>query len=621
MPRRAGERWCSDSRAKFTVGLDGEGSGRKPHRYTLLAWSNADGSRTEHIADGKGLATWRCLEFLLAIPPDARTFGFYLQYDWTMILKDLPNASLYALFRPQLRKLPKSEGGGFSDVRWRHYRLHFLAGMMRIKRGSKVITVWDVGRFYQCAFVKALDTWDIGTQAERELVKKMKLRRSKFRAKDAPKILKYCLLECKLLADGVDKLNAAHTKAGLKLRSWHGPGSTASLMLKAMRIDKIRGEQPPEVTDAALRAFFGGRFENDETGLIQGPIEGWDIISAYPAELALLPCLEHGRWEYTKRERDLDKCRHACVRYTLGPYPASSLPKRWGPLPCRMKDGTIVFPESGSTGWTWLKEYKAARAAWPQVRFEGAWLLRSDCNCQPFKRIEEWFHERLRVGKNTGVGLTFKLGYNSGYGKLVQQVGDPPFRCMIWGGMVTSGCRARILNALTDDVIAIATDGIYSKKPLPLTPKEELGGWERKEYDSIVLVRPGIYWTDPDEQEYKAVRARGLPRKSVSEGKQVVLDAIEKRLEYANLPDIEQFGGAMACVYVTQYGRFMRADRYGQWYRRPARIGLDPKPKRRPDYGLWTLPNVESAPYRSKVLSPDAKALKNSAELAWGNRG
>jgi len=600
------------------VGLDGEGLGRDPHRYTLLAWSDGSGKRKAFIERSGGLSTKACLDFLTSMPEDVKPFGFYLQYDWTMMLHDLPNEDIFRLFRPSIRKLPKEDGGGFSYVCWQDFALHYLAGMMRIRKGQhQAITVWDVGRFYQCTFQQALKNWDVGSERERRRIDGMKLRRSSFSKNDRKQIREYCLTECRLLAQMVKKLNEAHEQAGLKLRSWHGPGSTAGVALKRWGIGKKRGELPIAVEHAVRCAFFGGRFEHSLQGIVEGPIYGRDIVSAYPAQCVDLPCLEHARWEKTQKEGKAIRAEHALVLYSLrDPARRKRSRRRWGPLPCRLRDGTILFPHSGATGWVWRTEYLAAQA-WSQVQFKEAWLLQSDCGCQPFRDVARLFAERNRVGRKTGVGLTLKLAINSIYGKLAQSVGSPPFRSQAWAGMITSGTRAQLLGPIAkhdDAILGVATDGIYSREKIDVPCGDALGEWEPSEYEKITLVRPGIYWTE------SSVRARGIGRGNLSANQKTIELALERGDKGVELPPIDQFGGALSTVYMTSKGELRRSERFGQWFKRPVKITLDPRPKRTDNYDLWNLPGIESEPYRSHQVSVDAKKLKKLAELAWGNR-
>lgn len=595
----------------FTIGIDGEGAGSAPHRYTLLAWSDATGERTAHVADAAGLSTRACLRFLVDIPSAAKVYGYYLGYDWTKILTDLPERDIYLLMRPELRARPKDEGGGFSPIWFKGYQLHWLGGMMRVRRGDKSVTVWDVGKFYQSSFVVALTDGDIGTPEERADIKAMKDKRAEFETENPDVVREYCLLECKLLARLVEQLNAAHGQAGLPLRTWYGPGSAASVALKRMGIASKRGELPDAMRLPVACGFFGGRFEHATIGRVSGPIYGYDVVGAYPAQLVRLPCLEHARWRYTTDERDIRKAEQALVAFELA---ATRSERAWGPLPIRLPNSSIIFPSMGASGWCWLEEYRAARA-WPQVRFVGAYVLERECDCTPFALISELYETRQRVGRKSAVGGALKRTYNSCYGQLARVVGGGgPFRCQVWAGMITSNTRAQLLGPIAkadDAILAVATDGIYSRKALALDVGERLGQWEAGEpTDDITLIRPGIYWSGG------TVRSRGLPRKSISKHQGAILRALEAGASEAKLPPVTQFGGMGACVYRTPGGKLKRAPRYGEWYERPARISFDPRPKRRPDWGLWELPDVDSRPYAPGLVSPDALLLRVAELLA-----
>lgn len=598
---------------RYVVGIDGEGCGRKPHRYTLLAWSDRDGKRAAHVEDSNGLGTKDCLEFICAIPRAARPYGYYLGYDWTMILADLPDRDIYRLLRPELRTL-RGEGGNFSKVAWGDFRLHYLAGMMRVRnlKTRRTVTVWDVGKFFQSSFVEALRKWQIAAPVDR--IEGMKARRSKFSAKERNAIREYCLDECRALAGLVESLNSAHAKAGLPLRQWYGPGSSASIALNQLGIKKKRGEHPPEVLDAASRAFFGGRFEHRAIGTFEGPIHGYDLVSAYPAATRDLPCLEHAHWRHTVRERDLDSSKQALVRYALVPTKREGF---WGSLPCRLPNGTILFPRSGSSGWCYAEEFRAAREHWPNVEFLEAWILESSCKCRPFARVEQWFAERKRIGKE-GRGIVLKLVLNSIYGKLAQLLGiAPPFACRLWAGMITSMTRAGLLRAIAQNpeaVLCTATDGIYATRRLKLDIGSDLGQWEHKQVDRITLVRPGIYWTD------ETVRARGIGRGALpQEQRDAILEALENGADKVLLPPVTRFGGGKAGVYRVG-DKYKRSARYGEWYEQPCRVSFDPRPKRGPGFALWDLPNVESVPFDRRMVSPDALKLIRAEELAWGAR-
>lgn len=604
------------TKPRYWIGVDGEGIGRDPHRYVYLASGDTLG-RKRSIENTRGLSTIECLDFFLSHPTDGRLCGYYLGYDWTMILKDLPDKSIYHLLRPELRQLPKEEGGGFSVVEFKGYKLHYLSTMMRVSKKGKSVTVWDIGRFFQAPFVDSLRKWNIN--APIDAIEQKKGERSGF-SRLTKDIREYCKSECLALSELATALETAHSDIGLKPKSWHGPGSTASVALDAMGIKDKRGDNiPEEVNHAASCAFFGGRFEQSTIGGVD-KVYGYDIVSAYPYQSFNLPCLEHGRWRRTKSVKRMLSARHACVRYHVSDI---GVDRPWGPLPCRLSNGNIVYPRGGFNGWAWREEFKLAEQHWPGVTFKEAWILETDCDCRPFARVLEWFRERVKLGKSAK-GLTLKLLLNSIYGKTAQTVGHPKYASRIWAGMITSGTRAHLLTLMLThkdmrNVKALATDGLYSTEelddlPMPLAP-DLLGSWERKPHGTMVFVRPGIYWSDSDD----TIRARGVGRRNLDVQRERVREAIRNGVERADLGTSVAFGGARMCVYNPRELR--RSRHYGQWHEIPARINLTPLPKRNPDWSLRMLDGVESVAYDTEATGDDGKLLRLIADLFWATKG
>ena len=573
------------------IGIDGEGVGRKPHRYVLLACSDGD-----YIERREGLGTRECLDYLLALGGrDARVCGYYLSYDWTMILRDLPDLDIYQLFRPELRV----DGTTFARVSWHGYKLHWLGGAMWIQKGKRRVTVWDLGKFCQSPFVDALDNWKLAPDV-REQIAVMKKRRSLFTWRERTRIREYCLSECRALGELATALEAAHDAAELTPRAWHGPGSTAGALLARHSIDERRGHIPKEVGEAARVAYFGGRAEISCNGFVKGPVYGYDISSAYPYHASRLPCLEHGQWAETTCEADIATAAHAVVRGHVEHSRGD-----WGALPVRLSNGSIVFPLAGASGWWWRDEWQSARAHWPGLRFERAYTLHTTCDCKPFAFLPEVFTQRLAVGKETGAGKILKLAMNSVYGKLAQTVGGGKYASRVWAGMLTAATRAQVLDLLAahtrqDSVLMIATDGLFSTELHSADYDSDtkvgavkLGGWERCVYpEGMTLVRPGIYATG------NKLRARGLGRDNLNEkARKALSDGLAQGAERVILAPRTAFGGAKSMVYATAAGAVKRSKFYGQWHEIPTCVSISPAPKRTSDWSPPRLAGVDSTPY------------------------
>jgi hypothetical protein len=643
---------------QFFIGIDGEGQGRKDHRYVMLAAEAEDGRGKGLwvVENPKGLSTKVCLDFILGLPTNGKVFAYSFNYDLTMLLRDLDDRRLYYLFRPELRKRPPgSQITVPFPITWGEYKLNLQGTRFMVKSGKRRRTIWDIWKFYQSKFVSALEDWKIGSKEELARMRTMKDQRGEFDKLGTEEILAYCISECTHMATLARKLVEAHDQAGLKLRSFYGAGSTATCLLKDMGIRKIRGDGGPvAMTKPVAAAFFGGRFENSVIGPVYDTVYGYDISSAYPYQLAFLPCLVCGSWERTTDKRRMWHARAALVHYALGKPPAAV----WGPFPFRERTGSIAFPLASGGGWVWRAEYLAGKRVFPHVRFQEAWVYESDCTCEhPFAKIPHYYRERLRIGKE-GAGIVFKLGPNSVYGKLAQSVGDAPFQSWIWAGMITSGCRAQILGLMAlhkdlSNLLSVATDGIYTRERLTTPRPRDTktfdaldhngncankplgGGGESILTEGMFFARPGIYSSlNPSTEKLKSVRARGVGRATLVENWRLLIDGYSRGHQTIKLPNVTRFCGAKSSISVRAdhdvYAnpdetpqRFKRAPTYGQWVAREVELSLNPLPKREGvlplgEYGILTMRefprDLESTPYSRALLSPEARELK-MAEL------
>lgn len=629
----------------FFAGMDGEGKGRSPHRYTLLAVSDKTGKKRFWVENENGLSTEQCLDFMLGLPSAARTFSFAFFYDISKILEDMTKTeegrkALYLLFRPNLRRrLAHRKKFGPRPVRWSKYTLNLMGKRFTVSSGKRRRVVWDVFAFFQKRFVRVLEDWKIGSKKLRARMQRMKELRPEFDKLPPAQRREYCFSECRCLADLVQQLDKAHDDAGIPLRRYDGAGSTASSILRTMRIADLKRDPPPEMKEAVAMAFFGGRFEHSVIGPVPGPLFAYDISGAYPYHMAQLPCLVHANWVRTHDRARIDGARAALIRYSLEDA-GERMP--WGPFPFREKNGTIVFPSRSSGGWVWKEEYLAGERQFKNVRFHEAWILESNCDCPPpFAGLSEFYIRRIMLGSEAR-GLILKTGLAACAGKLMQSVGYmPPFQNWIWAGMTTAGPRAQFLDVLglhedRHNLLAIATDGIFTREEI--TPPEPvdvgtfvlpngkpnpkpLGGWVKKVANKgVFFAKPGVYFPlKPTKKEIEEVRARGLGRKNVWENWEKIVEAWRERRHAVHLPSVARFHGAKSSI--TKSGNsYTRSSDYGEWDERPIGVTLGAFPKRLrmvpvagTEYARMTLrafpDGMFSEPYRGSMKSPEAQML------------
>ncbi|MGH7240425.1 MAG: DNA polymerase [Candidatus Saccharimonadales bacterium] len=397
------------------------------------------------------------------------------------------------------------------------------------------IMLYDVLPFFQTSFVNALDEY-LGTWKNSELVKRMKDSRSMFDTLPIENIEAYNDLELKLLVQLMEEFRNRLYDCGIKLYAWYGPGVIASEMFKENRIKNYMAKgkwENGELGHAVRASYMGGRFEAFKFGETNKPCFEYDINSAYPYALTKVPNLAGGKWEHIKGDPgDLPFALYHVKNFGRNYFMDKIKDKEFnavefGPAPLfhRWETDSITFPQK-TIGWYWspeisvfrkyMKQYERLEWEW---EIDEAWVFHPANNVKPFAFVNELYRRRLllkRAGSGAHVG--YKLGLNSMYGKLAQQLGGeihrPPYHQLEWAGYVTSHCRAQIMELCLespDSIIAIETDAVFSTKELHCDIGDGLGQWEQTKFDNLMYVKSGTYFGDIAGKE-TTVRTRGITR-------------------------------------------------------------------------------------------------------------
>lgn len=532
--------------------VDGEGLGADPSRYVLL------GCGQEQITDRRNLQWQQCFEFLyaqyLAAPTGTAFVGFFLGYDYAQILKTLPYDRARMLFSAAgqaLRKhrLPGKEPHPVECDRWQFDILGSKRLRIRPKRCTCTFATckcegkasWmylcDVGPFWQTSFLNVIDpaAWPhpVVTPAEYALIREGKENRSS--AVLDSSMMKYNRLENEVLERVMTQLNVGYESIGIHLtpKEWMGPGQSAAKWLRP-RLLKSRelfaGDTIPVwYVEAARSSYFGGWFEDMMHGHIPGVAHEYDINSAYPAAIAELPCLQHGRYSHGEGTPMVGPRDLCLVRARVWTRPPGSTLRRGrhdyvGAALHRLPNGNITRPLV-TEGWYWLNELESAKHAKCITGMEVyEWTSYSPCDCPlPLREIAALYEHRLAVGKDCPEGKSCKLCYNAMYGKFAQSVGSPPFGNPIYASLITSRCRTAILQAIGSHplgvrgVIQVATDAVFFLTPHPsLTIGSGLGEWSHTPRAGLTIFKPGVYWDDNARQRISSGAAPKFKSRGVN---------------------------------------------------------------------------------------------------------
>jgi hypothetical protein len=292
------------------------------------------------------------------------------------------------------------------------------------------------------------------------------------------------------------------------------------------RLD-IQGTVPAYFLEAARSSYFGGWFEIFSHGIHPGTTWEYDINSAYPSIIRNLPCLLHGRYSRGNGSPSPGADGKG-IYYVRGRF--SSTDVHIGSLFNRSRQGHVRRPRV-TEGWYELEEVKAAERAGilSDIQYY-EWVGYQPCGCPPpGRRMEDLYRDRLRVGKDSVLGKSAKLVYNSAYGKFAQSIGAAPFGNWVYASLITAGCRRMILDAIathpegTQAVRMVATDGVFFSSEHPGLPiSSKLGEWEVNERTNLTIFKPGVYWDDRSRDSISAgesasFKARGINARDLSQ--------------------------------------------------------------------------------------------------------
>lgn len=467
------------------------------HRMTLLA--NSDG---EYIENAEGLSTRACVDFLIRKRPRAYDVWFSFGYDVNKIVTDLP------LHTPEFGGRGSMENLWKNGRTWWHhtYFKYIPRKFLTVRYKGDTHTSTDTFSFFQESFLKSCEKWGIDAS---EIVKG-KEARGTFDTWSLDEIRDYNFKELSLAKRLLEALRDSFTGADLVPQSWHGPGAIATTWLRRENISVHYKELPQDLERTVKFGFFGGRIDVASIGEVEA--YQYDLASAYPKGLTDCLSLAPIEWKHSYDTTRDD--RHALYRVLW------ETNESWNPFPWRAKNGGVLYPPAGE-GWFWGIEVLAAEHCFPGgVRRLEAWYPEGE-RLYPFKTpIYRDYHHRAELKREKHPShMAIRLGLNSLYGKLCQHVGGGPnggrprWQNYVWAGYATAWTRAKILRAVAklgaENVIAIATDGIFSR--IPLEPEQpELGAWEDKGLATTLFVAPGLYAMFHDDKP-TVVKMRGMP--------------------------------------------------------------------------------------------------------------
>ena len=522
--------YCSDICRRTSrpfIALDGEAAADK---YVILAAGDGKGFSRD-VRNRQGLDTETCLEFLLNLPRGSNSGArpiyvwFAFDYDVNMILGDIPLRGKNSI--EQLYANPTD------GIKWRGYRIrYFRRKILRIARGNRIHTSYDIWGFFQSNFENSLRKWGIESS---ELIAEGKASRSGFDRWSMRRIAEYNADELARLTMLAEKLRESVNPLHLPIQSWHGPAAFAGAWLQKNKVADYLTPTPEELQDVASRAYFGGRIDVLGYGVVD-PVYHYDIVSAYPSATRYLPDLTKLTWKLHRGKPPTGAIYVADISWEI-PF------TYWAPFPWRDRRGGILWPLAGR-GWYWNYEIETALQKYGRSHFRiHRYFVADGEYVFPFKRlIEEAFEYRKRLKlQNHPSHVAVKLILNSLYGKFAQTVGSGRYYSAIWSGLITSYTRAQLAKEISNSVVCVMTDSIWSSEPLQVEISDKLGGWEEQEESRLWLAEAGLYCAESADGSV-SVWQRGFDKKNPVDIRGIVQGWLEGNCEPVSY-DVTRFIG------------------------------------------------------------------------------
>lgn len=463
--------------------------------YTLDIEATTNGSmllladNEEHYIELDDTALEKVLKFLFHKRYQSSWCFFWnLHYDARIILKMILMAlSKKELFHFTQRFRCKILG----------YSIHYIEEKkLSIRKGKHSVTFFDISQFYFQKKLTEAYKKNIG-KLPKEYLEMKELRKDftlDYYKRHKKLIQNYCISDCKFTAELATNWIDMFFKAfGFYPSHWISSGYLAEKILinKGVVLPKF-DEIPEQAQEIAWNAYVGGRIELVERGYSKQCFI-YDVNSAYPFALTLVPELTKGKWIQSNEIQDDVVIGFFKIRANI------PLTKHIAPFPFKVRS-KLIYPVGEFITFVTLAELQACEdSSWYKIL--DSWQY---CDSNPYypyrKPIEEMYIQRQEL-KNQGNPLEqpFKIILNAIYGKTGQTTDNKmgnifnPVIVSTITGIARAMLYSCIMNSgIENDVIMMYTDSICSKKKLDLDSKE-MGGFSFDFEGSIYALQSGFY--------------------------------------------------------------------------------------------------------------------------------
>lgn len=383
---------------------------------------------------------------------------------------------------------------GKTDLEGRTYK-YIPHKFLRISEGKRAVTFWDIYQFFSMSLDKASKKYlgECKHEMETKTFSVSYVRRKR------DKIINYCIQDAVLVAKLFDYLLKGLLKMDIKPKYIYSTASLAFLYFKDRGLLKDVSRywnEYREVLRFACEAYAGGKFDIYRRGRFNGIL--YDINSAYPYEMSQLLNVDAARVVFT--DKYISDAAYGFLRVYIDNVRAAS-------LPVPFKHGLLsVYPAGKYYATITLNEYKYLLEIKVNARILSAYYLILDCKRRVYaSAIKELYDKKTEYkNKDPRLYMLCKILMNGYYGKMAQLIKTEDGEVKagaawhpIYAATITANVRIRLSRLYNEDpesIIAVHTDSILCRKPLPgRLLSDTLGKWHKETEGEGVAVASGIY--------------------------------------------------------------------------------------------------------------------------------
>lgn len=441
-------------------------------------------------------------------------FSYNMNYDATAIIKMLLIENK-KYWREISTDILSKKGFNYGD-----YNIRYFGKSLTINNGSYTTRIYDLAQFFEYEKLDNVAKKYINSQKEDSanwVNKVVEYQQGKLTLEYMEEYLDnyfwqigmYCQKDSILTYNLANYMKNAYTEAGF---NFDNPLSQAKIaekhILKQTVYPETVKEEYKKYERFAKLSYHGGLFETYRIGYLDYPIYNYDINSAYPYVMKDLPNWYNGFFDTVMQPSNNIKygwylTLFDCEYIPFPDFHEQEIEFFFNKFSMKLPVASyrIVYPKGYRIQVVTRPEIELMKKYnFPYKVLRGVeWEQIDDRYKNPFEWIESAYYKRLEIKKNNPDDprqLALKKTYNSSYGKTAQHkksIGK--LTNFFYSSYITALTRCRvaeqkILNPL--NIIEIATDGIYSDKPLKLDIGENLGEWEFHEYDKALYLGSGM---------------------------------------------------------------------------------------------------------------------------------